>query len=105
MLILAGVTGDAGTPADSEPSTITVNNAGYSGTISFSCSGVPAGSICHFNPPSVSPGGSSIFYVTVPGNTIKRDYTVGITGSGSIGGVSSAVNLILRVLAKGTGGI
>ncbi|MDP2668719.1 MAG: prepilin-type N-terminal cleavage/methylation domain-containing protein [bacterium] len=103
QLVLAGVTGDAGTSSDSETATITVNNAGYGGSVSFSCQGdVPSGSICHFNPSSVTPTGSSVFYITVPGNTVKRDYSISVVGSG--GGLSSSVIVILRVLAKGTGG-
>ncbi len=102
QVILVGVTGDAGTPADSQETIITVNDAGYGGMVSFSCQGVPIGSDCHFIPGSVSAGSSSRFYLTVPGNTVKRDYPINIVGSGS-GGLSASVTVVLRVLAKGLG--
>jgi subtilase family serine protease len=48
------------TPGGSQTTTLTITGSGgYNGTINFtaaSCSGLPAGNSCSFNPPSVGPG-------------------------------------------------
>jgi subtilase family serine protease len=49
---------------------ITINTAvvdGFSGTISFACSGLPTGASCSFNPTSVTAGSSTTLTVTTTG--------------------------------------
>jgi hypothetical protein len=62
-----------GVTLSSSPSSLTVNSGsqgtvtltvtpqgGFSSTLSFSCSGLPAGATCAFNPPQVTPSGAAV---------------------------------------------
>ena len=62
----------------------TVSTAVVSGvaeTVTFSASGLPAGSTVTFNPPSVTAGGSSIMRITTTNATPLGTYTVTVTGT------------------------
>jgi hypothetical protein len=45
---------------------------GFSGTVSFACSGLPAGASCSFSPSAVTPGSSSTMTIAVPASAITR---------------------------------
>jgi hypothetical protein len=75
------VTAGAGTSYTASTSAI----AGFSGTVTFSASGLPAGATASFNPASVAAGGSSTVSVGTSSTTPAGTYTVTITGtSGSL---------------------
>jgi subtilisin family serine protease len=60
-------------------------SGGFSGTVTFSASGLPAGAGASFSPPSVTGSGSSTMNVTTSGATPPGSYTLTITGtSGSL---------------------
>ena len=59
--------------------------AGFTGTETFTISGVPSGAKAVFNPTSVAVSGTSTLTVTTTSSTRKRTFTLTITGtSGSI---------------------
>ncbi len=79
FMICVGACPQTGTPTPvtvpaggtSPPTTITIQGvtAAYTGTVTLSCSGLPAGNSCSFNPPSVGPGsGSTQLTVTNTGS-------------------------------------
>jgi len=74
------------TQGDSTVYTATVTpSGGFSGTVTFSASGLPAGAGASFNPASVAGSGSSTMTVTTSGATPPGSYTLTITGtSGSL---------------------
>ncbi len=64
-------------------STSAFNN--FSGNISLSVTGLPAGVTASFSPPSVAAGSSSTLTISAATNTLNGDYTLGIVGtSGSL---------------------
>jgi len=66
--------------------TVTVTpSGGFTGTVTFSASGLPAGASASFNPPSVNTSGSSTMTVTTSASTPTGTYPLIITGaSGSL---------------------
>jgi hypothetical protein len=71
------------TQGSSSTSTIsTAVTSGSAQTVSFSASGVPAGTTVGFNPPSVTAGSSSTMTVTVDASTAPGPYTITVTGTG-----------------------
>ncbi len=62
--------------------TVTVNAVnGFSGTVTFTVSGLPTGASGNFNPTSVSGSGSSTFSVATSGSTPANTYTLTITAT------------------------
>jgi hypothetical protein len=58
--------------------TITVTAIdGFSGSVSFACSGLPSGASCGFSPFAVTPGNSSTLTITVPASTSSNRGPVG----------------------------
>jgi hypothetical protein len=61
--------------------TITPSN-GFTGTVTFSTSGLPSGATASFSPPSLAGSGSSTMTVTTAANTPTGNYPVAVSGSG-----------------------
>jgi uncharacterized membrane protein len=72
---------------------------GYTGTVTFSVSGLPAGAGGSFNPPSVTTSGNSTLTVTTDGTTPAGTYTVTVTGSDGTLTRSSNVTLVVTAPA------
>jgi hypothetical protein len=70
---------------------------GFSGTVSFSVSGLPSGASASFNPASVNASGSTTLTVATSGTTPPGTYPVTI--SGTSGPVTHSVNVTLVVTA------
>ena len=74
--------------------TVTATN-GFTGTVTLSSSGLPAGSTYSFNPATVAGSGTSILSVTTPGGTAAGVYPFIIAGtSGSLGHTASATLIV-----------
>jgi subtilase family serine protease len=75
--------------------TVTPNN-GFTGTVTFSCSGLPAGATCTFNPPTVTSASytTQLTVLTAP-NTATG--TASVTIKGASGTASVAVTASLAV--------
>ncbi len=71
----------------------TINN--YSGTVSFSVSGLPAGAAATFNPSSLSSAGSTTLSITTNNSTPPGTYPLTITGSD--GTLTHTVSVTLKV--------
>jgi subtilase family serine protease len=84
----------AGTSATT---TVTVTpNTGFNGTVSFSCSGLPAGATCTFNPTTVT-GGSGTTQLTVLTAPNTATGTASVTIKGASGTPSVAITASLVV--------
>jgi hypothetical protein len=76
--------------------TVTVTpSGGFTGTVTFSVSGLPAGATGNFTPASVTTSGSSTLTVTTATTTPTGPYTLTITGSG--GGLTRTTTVGLTV--------
>jgi hypothetical protein len=76
--------------------TSTISTAVTSGsaqTVSFSASGVPAGTSVAFSPTSVTAGGSSTMTVTAGAGTAPGAYTITVTGTGASATHTTSVTL------------
>jgi len=77
--------------------TITPQNS-FSGTVSFSCSGLPTGATCSFNPTTVAASGTTQLTIqTSP--SIAAASNVSVTVNGTSGAVSSSTTVSLTVTA------
>ncbi len=77
--------------------TLTPNN-GFTGTVTFSCSGLPAGASCSFSPTSVLNGsGTTTLTIQTAANTTAG--TTSITVKGSSGTSSGVTSISLAVTA------
>jgi len=86
-------------------STITITRTGgFTGSVAFSASGLPAGVTATFTPPSTT-GGSSILNLTASSTATLGAANVTVTGSG--GGLtrSATVGLTVNDSGGGTGGV
>jgi hypothetical protein len=84
-------------------STITITRTGgFTGSVTLSASGSPAGVTPSFNPPSTT-GNSSVLTIPVPSATTPGTSTVTITGTG--GGLTKSTTIALTVTGGGTGGV
>lgn len=70
-------------------------NAGGPQTVSLSCSGLPSGGACSFNPSSGLPSFSSILTITVSTSTPLGSFTITVTATG--GGQTRTTGLMLTV--------
>jgi hypothetical protein len=83
--------------------TFTVNTAalnGFSGSITLSASGLPAGATASFNPPSVSPGSSSVLTIQTTAATPVGNSTLTITGTS--GSLSHSASVTFSVTPTGS---
>ena len=81
--------------------TLTPNN-GFTGTVTFSCSGLPAGANCSFSPTTVSGGsGTTTLTIQTAANTAAGTTSVTVKGtSGTSSGVTSIRLVITATTAK-----
>ncbi|MGB8064100.1 MAG: protease pro-enzyme activation domain-containing protein [Candidatus Sulfotelmatobacter sp.] len=88
----------------STTSTITVtaltnNGTTFTGTVSFSCSGLPTGATCTFNPPNVSVPASTTTQLTIATPANLAASTTPVTVKGVSGAVSATATVSLAVTA------
>jgi hypothetical protein len=88
------------TAGNSAPYTITVNPSnGFTGSVSFSLSGLPSGASSSFNPnPVIGGSGSSTLTVSTSTSTPAGTYTLTITGTS--GSTSHTTTVTLTVTAQ-----
>jgi|SRR5579859_1549991 len=72
---------------------------GFTDTVNFSVSGVPAGASASFAPPSVAGSGSSTLTVTTSASTAAGSYVLSVTGTTAT--LSHSVNVTLVVNSAG----
>jgi hypothetical protein len=78
-------------------STVTVAPlVGFNGAVALSCSGLPSGLSCSFNPPSVA-GGSGISVLTVTTATTTPSGGYGVTIVGTSGSLTHTTSVTLNV--------
>jgi len=83
-------------PGASTSYTATVTGgSGFTGTVSFSVTGLPSGATATFNPTSVSGSGSTTLSVSTSGTTPAGNYTLAITATS--GPASHTANVTLSV--------
>ena len=75
-------------------------SGGFTGTVTFSASGLPAGAAATFNPTSVAGSGSSTMNVTTSSTTPTGSYALTITGTS--GALSHTASVTLVVTAPVT---
>ena len=68
---------------------------GFTGTVTFSVTGLPAGATASFNPTSVNTSGSTTLSVTTNGSTSAGSYPLTITGTS--GPVTQSVNVTMVI--------
>jgi autotransporter-associated beta strand protein len=76
--------------------TLTVTtNSGFSGTVTFGVSGLPANASAAFNPASLNAAGSSTLTVTVSSNTPGGNYTliISATNGNAVAGVMASLTI------------
>ncbi len=74
---------------------------GFTGTVTFSASGLPAGASASFSPPSVAGSGSSTMTVTTASTTPAATYNLTITGTSGTLVHSTTVTLVVNAAASG----
>jgi hypothetical protein len=86
------------TPGNSATSTLTVvPTFGFSGSVTLSCSGLPSGPTCGFNPPTIfNSSGSSVLTVSTTASTVPGTYPVKVQGSASSIASTVAVSLVVE---------
>jgi hypothetical protein len=81
--------------------TVTVTpSGGFTGTVTFSASGLPSGATASFNPTSVAGSGSSTMSVTTSSTTPAGSYPVTITGTSGTLTHSTSVTLVVTATPK-----
>ena len=83
----SGLSPSPTSPGSKATSTVTIAPlGGFTGTVTLSCSNLPAGVTCSFNPPSVpNASGSSVLTVDVADSAQPGTYSLSVTGtSGSL---------------------
>ena len=101
---MLGLTPSTATASPGGSANYTVNVtalSGFSGTVSFNVTNLPAGAIASFNPMTVTGSGSSIMTVTTAPGTPATNYPV--TLNGTSGALSHIANAVLTVSIAGTG--
>jgi subtilase family serine protease len=87
-------------PGQSGTSTIRVSQTnGFTGTVTLSCSGLPTGATCTFNPATVTAGTSTLTIATTASTPIA---TSNITVTGTSGVLSHSTTVSLTVTAAPT---
>ncbi len=78
---------------------------GFTGTVTLSASGLPAGTTAGFNPNAVNGAGTSAVSLSTTGSTPAGTYTVTITGvSGTLQHTSTVTLVVNAASVSGTGG-
>jgi hypothetical protein len=91
------------TPGSSATYTITVAALnGFTGTVSLSASGMPAGSTASFSPTTITGSGNSTLTLTTAASTPTGTFTVNV--SGSSGGTTRSTHVMLTVQAAPAAG-
>ncbi len=87
------------TAGNAATSTITVSPTfGFSGTVALSCTGLPSGATCAFNPPSIASGaGTSALTVTTSASVAAGTYPLQVQGT--VGSIVNSVPASLVVQA------
>jgi len=89
-------------PGQSGTSTINVSPTnGFTGTVTLSCSGLPTGASCSFNPPSLTTGTSVLTIATTAPTPIA---TSNVTITGTSGAVTHSTTVSLTVTAAASAG-
>jgi len=70
--------------------------AGFSGTVTFSASGLPKGTTARFSPSSVVNSGTSVLTVDTKRNTARGTYLLIVTGTSGNRVHSASVNLVVQ---------
>jgi len=71
---------------------------GFSGTVSLSCSGLPTGASCSFNPASVPNGsGTSALTITTSASTTAGTYPVSVNGTSGLLKHNASLSLVVQV--------
>ncbi len=86
------------TVAQNSSTTFTVTIAGvnnYTGTVSFSVTGLPAGATASFAPPSVVNAGTSVLTITTAATTAQGSYPLSIVGNDGTVGHTAHVTLVV----------
>jgi hypothetical protein len=73
---------------------------GYSGSVTWSVSGLPSGATGSFSPPSTSPGASSTLTVATTSTTPAGTYTLTVTGTDGALTHSTQVSLVVQPQAQ-----
>jgi hypothetical protein len=90
------------TAGSSATSTVTVTpTLGFAGTVTLSCTGMPSGAVCSFNPPSIAnSSGTSILTITTTTGSAPGAYPVGVQGSAGPTANSAALSLAVQAAPK-----
>jgi hypothetical protein len=89
-------------PGQSTSYTVTVTpSGGFTGTITFSASGLPSGASASFNPASVTGSGTSTMSVVTTASTPAGSYPLTITGTSGALVHSTSVTLIVSATGGG----
>jgi len=72
---------------------------GFTGTVTFSASGLPTGANASFNPPTITTSGSSAMTVTTASSTPTGSYTLTITGTSGTTIHTTTVSLTVNAAA------
>jgi hypothetical protein len=73
---------------------------GFTGSISFTLTGAPAGATATFSPVSAAVGGASTLHVATKNNTSGGNYTLSITGTSGTRQQSVSVVLVMTTTGK-----
>lgn len=96
----SGRTVTRGSPASYTITVAALN--GFTGTVSLSASGMPAGTTASFSPATVSGSGNSTLTLTTASSTPTGTFTVNVTGSS--GGTTRSTHVMLTVQAAAAAG-
>jgi len=70
-----------------------VDSNSFSGTVTFSASGLPSGVTASFSPPSITGSGSSMLTLSTTASTAQQTYSISVFGASSSSTISTTVNL------------
>jgi hypothetical protein len=90
------------------PATVTAGNSatstvnmtptfGFTGVVTLSCTELPNGAACQFNPPSIPGSSTSSLVITTTTSTAAGTYPVQVEGSAGSLTISAALSLIVQV--------
>ena len=97
-LLASALSPSAVTAGNSSTSTVTVmSNFGFNGAVALSCSGLPSGASCSFNPASIAnASGTSALTIATTASTAAGSYSVQIQGSENGAMNNSVVSLVVQ---------
>jgi rhamnogalacturonan endolyase len=89
-------------PGASAPYTVTVTpSAGFTGTVTFSVSGLPSGATAAFNPTSVTTSGSTTMTVATSASTPAGSYPLTVTATSGALVHTAGVTLVVQAAGGG----